>query len=38
VKRFNRRVKGIEELWDVTGGEVILQLRTAFLSEHARSA
>ena len=38
VKLFNRRVKGTEEFWGATGGEVILQLWTAFLSEHARSA
>jgi hypothetical protein len=33
VKLFNRRVKGTEKFWSETGGETILQLRAAFLSE-----
>jgi len=36
VKVFNRRVKGTEKSWSDAGGEAILQLRAAFLSEDGR--
>jgi hypothetical protein len=36
VKVFNRRVKGTEKFWGEVGGEAILQLRAAFLSEDGR--
>jgi hypothetical protein len=36
VKHFNRRVKGSEKSWGEAGGEAILQLRAAFLSEDGR--
>ncbi|WP_165236060.1 LysR family transcriptional regulator, partial [Aquisphaera insulae] len=36
VKIFNRRVKGTEKSWNDAGGETILELRAAFLSEDGR--
>jgi hypothetical protein len=36
VKVFNRRVKGTEKFWGEAGGEAILQLRAALLSEDGR--
>lgn len=36
VKQFNRRVKGTEKFWNPTGGETILQIRAAYLSEDER--
>jgi hypothetical protein len=33
IKQFNRRVKGTEKYWKPAGGETILQLRAAYLSE-----
>jgi hypothetical protein len=36
VKVFNRRVKGSEKFWSEAGGEAVLQLRAAFLSEDGR--
>jgi hypothetical protein len=38
IKQFNRRVKGTEKFWKPTGGETILQLRAAYLSEDDRLA
>ena len=38
IKQFNRRVKGTEKFWNPTGGETILQLRAAYLSEDDRLA
>jgi len=36
VKMFNRRVKGTEKFWGEEGGETMLQLRAALLSEDGR--
>jgi hypothetical protein len=36
IKRLNRRVKGTEKFWKEGGGEAILQVRAAYLSEDGR--
>jgi hypothetical protein len=33
IKQWNRRVKGSEKFWLEQGGEGILQVRAAYLSE-----
>lgn len=38
VKEFNYRVKGSEKFWDEAGGEEILQVRAALLSDDDRLA
>ena len=37
IKRMNQRVKGTEKFWNETGGEAILQVRAAYLSEDDRA-
>jgi hypothetical protein len=34
---MNQRVKGTEKFWNETGGEAILQVRAAYLSEDERA-
>ena len=36
IKQFNKRVKGTEQFWMKGGGEAILQVRAAYLSEDDR--
>jgi len=36
IKRLNRRVKGTEKFWKEGGGEAVLQVRAAYLSEDGR--
>jgi hypothetical protein len=37
IKQMNQRVKGTEKFWNETGGEAILQVRAAYLSEDERA-
>jgi hypothetical protein len=37
IKRINRRVKGSEKFWLEGGGEAVLQVRAAYLSEDGRA-
>ena len=37
IKQFNKRVKGTEQFWIKGGGEAILQVRAAYLSEDDRA-
>lgn len=37
IKQINRRVKGTEKFWLESGGEAILQVRAAYLSEDDRA-
>jgi hypothetical protein len=37
IKRLNRRVKGSEKFWLEGGGEAVLQVRAAYLSEDGRA-
>jgi len=36
IKQFSKRVKGTEQFWIKGGGEAILQVRAAYLSEDDR--
>jgi hypothetical protein len=37
IKQLNRRIKGTEKFWTVTGVEAVLQLRAAYISEDGRA-
>ena len=37
IKQVNRRVKGSEKFWLAGGGEAVLQVRAAYLSEDGRA-
>ena len=36
VKQFNRRIKGTEKFWLISGGEAVLQVRAAYMSQDGR--